>query len=193
MTWTMDRDGVMLTASEAREWLHEVIADRDLVGQYWDHFARLDKGLKLPVPLTWAACLAHRDGLMAEPDIWQSLNNGLRLQMVLLDEHEIGPLVAEIVNSAVAHYGEPTPDDDDGWWITANGRPLSKDEAEQAIIRLVITGERQDILDQLADWDDDFKVMLAACPLESDPATMELVRSVVKDVVAKEYYEGAGR
>jgi hypothetical protein len=184
----------VLTADQAREWLRKVLADRDLVGQYWEPLVRLDTGLKLRPPLIWAAYLAHRDGIMAEPDVWALLNDGLRLQMVMLDDGEVDQLVDMIVGTAIAHYGQPVPDDDDGDWTLRDrdsGRFLTKDEAVERIIGHVIAGDRQDILDTLAGWDDSFKTMSAAVPLESETATRELVRSVVKDIVAQGYSEAA--
>lgn len=194
--WTMDRDGVMLTADQARRWLREVIADRDLVGAHWDSLLHIDKGLGIRPPLLWAAYLKHRDGIMEDRELWESLSDGLRAWMAVLGEDEVSQLVAMVIEKAIAHYGESVPDDDDDegdWFLMARdqGRALTKAEAESVIIDLVITGDRQDILDRLADWNDDFKVMLGACPLESETATKELVRAVVKAVVAQEYCERA--
>ncbi len=191
MAWNMDIEGRVLTADEAREWLRKVIADRDLAGQYWDHLVRIDRGLKLPVPLRWAAYLAHRDGIMAEPDLWASVNDGLRLQMVLLDDGELRQVVNMIIDSAIETYGKPDEGDGGDWSLRAKdtGRCLTKSEAVERIIGHVRTGDRPDLLACLADDFDDFKVMLAAVPLASEPATEELVRRVVKDVVAQGYSE----
>ncbi len=195
MTWTMDQDGTMLTAEEARAWLRKVVVDRHLAGQYWDQLVRLDRGLDLPVPLRWVVCLAQRDGIMAEPEIWESLNDALRLQMVLLDDGELRQVVNMIIDSAIESYAKPDDDDGGDWslWDRGLGRPLTKDEAVQRIVGHVIAGDRPDLLDRLADWFDDFKTMLAAYPLESQPATTELLRSVVKDVVNQGYSETMAR
>jgi len=191
-TWTMDVGGVKFTADEARGWLHRVIADRDLVGEHWDRLVAIDKGLGLRPPLLWAALLSHRDGVMEDPALWESLNGGLRAWMVVLDDDEVRQLVSMIVDNAVAHYGQAIPDDDDGDWSLWSrdwGRVLTKSEAESEIVGYVLKGERQDMLDSLADWYDEVKVMLAACPLESDSATNELVRRVVHDVISSTYCE----
>jgi hypothetical protein len=205
-TWSMDRDGVVLTADSARQWLHEVLADRDQVGVHWDDLVGIDKGLGIRPPLIWAAYLKHRDGIMEVRELWDSLNDGLRAWMVVLDDDEIGQLINMIVDDAIMHYQVPVtanPRDrfrqafdlgeGQGDWCLWNrelGRPFTKAEAERAVVQFVMNGERQDILDRLAEWNDDLKTMLAAIPLDSEPATMELVRTVVKDIVEKEYYEG---
>ncbi len=116
--------------------------------------------------------------------------------MIVLDDDDLYQLVDFIVGNAIAHYGQPIPndldDDDGGYWSLRcrdEARCLTKDEAVERIIGHIIAGDRQDLLDGLADIDDLFKTMLAACPLESEPATRELVRTVVKDVVARTYCE----
>ena len=111
-TWSMDHDGVVLTADAARQWLHEVLADRDLIGVNWDHLVRIDKGLGIRPPLIWAAYLKHRDGIMEDREMWESLNDTLRAWMIVLGDDEVRQLVAMIVENAVAHYREAMPDDD---------------------------------------------------------------------------------
>lgn len=193
MTWSMDQGDQLFTADEARRFLHDVLPDRDLVGKYWDHLVRIDKAIGIRPPLTWGACLAQRDGVMQDRELWESLNDTLRAWMVVLDDNEIDALVAMIVENAVAHYALPDDDDDGDWSLRARdtGRVLTKAEAVPTIIHWVINGERQEILERLADWSDEFKTMLAAIPLQSESATLELVRTVVKEVVADQYCEKA--
>lgn len=191
MTWQVDEDGRLLTADQSRRWLHRVLADRVLVGQCWDVLDRIDKTNDLRPPLTWAACLLHRDGLMAEPDIWGSLNDGLRAWMIVLEDDEVSQVVAGIIDSAVAQYGQPSPVDDGGdlaLWRWDKNRVCTKQEAAEHITDLVLSGKRQDILDRLAQADDDFKVMLAA-----ESPSEELIRTVVADVVRRRLSETATR
>ncbi|WP_102810116.1 hypothetical protein [Mycobacterium sp. ENV421] len=193
----MDTGGAMLTADEAKAWLRSVLADRGLVGIHWDRLVAIDKGLGLHPPLIWAASLIHRDGIMAEPDLWASLHDGLRTQMIVLSDDELAGVVGMIIDNAVACYGQPAPDDDDGgvWsvWSRDLGRFLTKAEAVLHIARLVTSGDHQPILDRLARWDDSFKTMLAAIPLESETATADLVLATVKGVVVRGYSETAQR
>jgi hypothetical protein len=191
----MDHGGAMLTAEQARRWLHEVLPERDLVGMHFDRLASIDKGLGLRPPLLWAAILAQRDGVMDDPELWGSLNDRLRAWMIVLSDDERDQLVSLIIDNAIAHYQIPDDDDDPGeWWLwdRDNRRVLTRSEAERALIDYVLKGERQDLLDRLAEMNDDIKVMLAAVPLESEASTLELVSAVVKDVVAKEYYDKGG-
>jgi hypothetical protein len=189
-TWNMDMGGAVLPTDEARRWLHKVIADRYLVGDYLEHLKRIDK-IGLRPPLMWAAYLKHRDGIMADPELWGSLNDGLRAWMIVPSDNEIDELVSMIIENALVHYREAMQDnDDDGdFSLLVRGRVLTKGEAERAIIDLILTGNRQDLLDGLAELNDSFKTMLAAVPLESEDATRQLVCTVVKGVVAAEYCE----
>jgi hypothetical protein len=191
-TWSTDRDGRMLTADEARQHLAKIIADRDLVGANWGDLVRIDKALRLRPPLTYAAFIKHRDSIMEDPEMWGSLHDTLRAWMILLNDDQVNQLVAMIVEGAIEHYRQMPDDDEDGdWWLwdRDNRRVLTKVEAERALIEYVMKGDRQDLLDRLADLNDSFRTMLLAVPLESEAATSDLVRTVVKDVVAKEYWE----
>jgi hypothetical protein len=188
MTFSLSDETRYLTADRARQRLHTIVADPDLVSAYWDGLVAINRQCDLRPPLTWAAALKQRDRVMAQPEAWDSLPDVLRLQMVVLDDEQIDQLVGMIVDNAIEHYQLP-----DLWSLRdrGSGRFLTKPRAVERIIGHVIAGDRQDILETLADWDDSFKTMLAAVPLESDSATEELVRSVVQHLVAHGYSESA--